>query len=407
MAHANPGRPDPSQNPPNPKEGTGTADIRVYRRGRWWYIDLRSLGGPRTTMRDPAAPGWPEAGPRTEDERLARTWRAAYIAHLQAELASTEERETGNFRSLGAAADAFYDHRVLHHEPSTASGSRTALTHLREALGDGVRPAEISSRQLQDVIDGFLRDDYEPSTVRNTRNHWSVFFGWLDVDPNPVRRTTVPAPDEREKKAWDARERQRIRDAADSLDARSPSQKPSRRLLVEVLFCMGPRVQEAAAVRWERIDDLARTARLTEQVSRQSNKPKPLKGAGPRTTVILPEWWEVHRKKGVGLILADKDEKPVPARKLYDLVAEVLVEAGVKEVGEAAHQFRHTYAFQFLDRGGTMEQLQKVLGHEDIRTTQRYYDHWTSEHASKAGVVAIYGSTRSIRRLPRMARRTA
>lgn len=85
-------------------------------------------------------------------------------------------------------------------------------------------------------------------------------------------------------------------------------------------------------------------------------------------------------------------------------MCDILEEAGLKRLGEAAHQFRHTYAFLFLERGGTMEQLQKCLGHGKITTTQEYYDHFTSEHAARAGVDSIYGGRSSRRRGPRRVR---
>jgi integrase len=36
------------------------------------------------------------------------------------------------------------------------------------------------------------------------------------------------------------------------------------------------------------------------------------------------------------------------------------------------HQMRHTFACQWMDRGGNLGALQQVMGHASIGTTQRY-----------------------------------
>ena len=47
------------------------------------------------------------------------------------------------------------------------------------------------------------------------------------------------------------------------------------------------------------------------------------------------------------------------------------------------HDMRHSFAVNFLNRGGNLEHLQRLLGHSKITTTQRYLRFKTGEIASK------------------------
>ena len=51
------------------------------------------------------------------------------------------------------------------------------------------------------------------------------------------------------------------------------------------------------------------------------------------------------------------------------------------------HDMRHSFAVNFLNRGGTLEHLQRLLGHSKITTTQRYLRFKTGEIASKMMVM--------------------
>lgn len=47
------------------------------------------------------------------------------------------------------------------------------------------------------------------------------------------------------------------------------------------------------------------------------------------------------------------------------------------------HMFRHTFAVEFLLSEGTLEDLQKLLGHSTIKTTSKHYEHWCKSRQDK------------------------
>ncbi len=51
--------------------------------------------------------------------------------------------------------------------------------------------------------------------------------------------------------------------------------------------------------------------------------------------------------------------------------------------GQNTHVFRHTFASRFMEAGGNILVLQKILGHSDIKMTMRY-SHFSPDHLIQA-----------------------
>jgi integrase len=373
-------------------EPTSAADAvresRVFRKGAWYHIDLRWREGGRPVLRDPHAPA---GGARTADEDTAREWAQEYDRRWREEQDKKNSRRPGEHRTLAGAIEAFLKHRSLHRASSTVSGDRTALTQLYEEVGGARSPASVTSSELQTFCDGFLAAGYASSSVCNTFYHLSAFFQFAKVIPNPVDGIELPKAVPTNVVPWSPEECDRLREAADAIDAHNGDRDRTRRRLVEFLLATGLRIQEAAAARWERIDESERTIYVDAQIGRDSGRSTLPKRGIIRTAAILPSWWGFHAPGATGLLFSEEQGKPVPYRRLYDWVVEVLRNANLKKKGEAAHQFRHTYAFDFLKRGGSIHHLAKCLGHGSIKTTEKYYDRFTSDHAARAAAEQFYG----------------
>ncbi len=66
-------------------------------------------------------------------------------------------------------------------------------------------------------------------------------------------------------------------------------------------------------------------------------------------------------------------------------------EAEVKHIG--MHGFRHTFARLYLENGGTLTDLQHILGHSTPQLTYSYYAHFDKDHVvRRANVVSVTGN---------------
>ena len=363
----------------SPKE----AGPRIYqdKKTGLFHMDLRKWGGGRPVIRDPNAREGESRGTRNRKE--AKEWAIKIQQAWRKRQAEEEFIATGIYRRLDLAADAVVGKMKLELKPSTVAATRTALSHLRAVVGDDKDPARITEIDIVRLLSAMQARGLKPNTLWLTRVRLSRFFDAIKVSPNPVQDIEM-SEDAPNVKPWTAEEVRRIRAAADELDSERKSGVTfSYRRLVEFLLCTGARIQEAAGAEWDDVLTEAGIARILRQIARETNLPRATKARRMRAVILLKEWKAVHDPSGQGLIFTLREGEAIGYRKLYDLVKAVLVRAGLKERGECAHKFRHTYAYLVIKRKGTLHQLSESLGHTRIATTEKYYKHFASEETAR------------------------
>ena len=77
------------------------------------------------------------------------------------------------------------------------------------------------------------------------------------------------------------------------------------------------------------------------------------------------ELWDEH-----DLVFCQPTGRPIDPRRDWDEWMAVLGEAGVRRV--RVHDGRHTAGTLLIEQGVHVRAVQEILGHADVRTTQRY-----------------------------------
>ncbi|HKO16250.1 MAG TPA: tyrosine-type recombinase/integrase, partial [Gemmatimonadaceae bacterium] len=354
-------------------------------------------------LRNPAAPGWPARGERTEHQDVAERWKWKYIDVLGDDARRAQIGLRPRAQPLGATVARFLAERELTAAFCTRRGDSTVLeTHLIGAWGAAHDAEGIDRAALQTLFSALAAAGYAPGTLQKYLVTVGAFFTWLgrvDAD-NPARGVVLPAIATTDVRTFTLDELEDLRAAADDFDAGRVVLQGSRRTpfpmrrAVELGLGMGGRQAELFALEWPAFREASCTVRLTVQLARDGRALAPLKGKRARTTLVLPSWWAHHERRGRGRILGlEQLDGPRVLHLAYRWINYLYDHAGLNAQGQAWHVLRHTYARIFVEAGGRLEELQKSLGHTSILTTEQAYGHLSEDAAATLARQRIYGTS--------------
>jgi integrase/recombinase XerC len=204
------------------------------------------------------------------------------------------------------------------------------------------------------------------TTLARKQSALRAFFAWLRrsepdlVDPTATLR--APKLPKALPRALDA-------DAVLAM-VRAPAAEGARALrdhaAMLLMYGLGLRLAEVATLRDEDLDLEARTARVLGKGSKERIVPVP-EGCGPGLAA-----YRAQRPAGAGpFFLVGRDPgRPLSTRSLARLVDA----AALRALGRHAtpHQLRHSFATHLLAGGANLREIQALLGHASLSTTQRY-----------------------------------
>jgi len=148
------------------------------------------------------------------------------------------------------------------------------------------------------------------------------------------------------------------------------------RPIVMMYLYHGLRGAEVRDLRWGDLD-----------LKRAVAKVRTVKGGPPRSIILDPDLLATLKAlpRGIGQahVFLNSKNRPYGKTTLWRIVRRALDAAGFPRV-DPKDASRHSYASQLLRRGADVRSTQYLLGHADIRTTQRY-THVLTEDQEKWG----------------------
>lgn len=244
-------------------------------------------------------------------------------------------------------------------------------------------PVHLTREAVLSAFAAFART-HAPASIRRCRSTWMGFCRWLVthrelLEVNPVE--FVEPPKARRWRPLPLSEEDLARVVA---AAQTPYERARRpwaeleRALCALFVGAGLRVSEAMSLR---VGDVRRSPTehtklsVTGKGGVTRTVPVP-----PEVTAVLDEYLESRRQRLGGFqptdrLLVRPDGRPLTHNAVDHLVRGWFRRAGVAPPpGALAHSLRHTYATLLVEQSGSVPEVQRLLGHADMSTTQAYID---------------------------------
>lgn len=146
------------------------------------------------------------------------------------------------------------------------------------------------------------------------------------------------------------------------------------RAIVEFLYGTGIRVGELVALDVRDLELPSRQVRVLGKGRKERVVPI------PKTALdVLSLWVEARRRPGMlaePLFISLTPSKDGKLRRLGDRDVRRILSARARAAGIAdrvhPHRLRHSYATHLLDMGADLREIQELLGHSSLSTTQKY-----------------------------------
>ncbi|MBX9788321.1 MAG: site-specific tyrosine recombinase XerD [Pirellulales bacterium] len=246
------------------------------------------------------------------------------------------------------------------------------LRRFREWLG-GRNATRLSIRELADYAAWLSKLQLAPASIGRHIVSLRMFYRYLQlegvVDENLAELLGSP-------KLWE-----RVPHVLNSLQLdklfacpRAPQPAWRRdRAILELLYATGCRVSELAGIKLEDVH-------LGENYCRCHGKGKKerLVPLGKRAATALEDYLQQERPTFVAgrspaptWLFVSRHGRPLARQRIWELIKRYAVQAGAP-ADVSPHWLRHTFATHLLSGGADLRQVQELLGHANIATTQIY-----------------------------------
>ncbi len=233
----------------------------------------------------------------------------------------------------------------------------------------------------------FLHRRNKKSSIARKISTLRSFFRYLIreqvISFNPAKSVSTPKVEKTLPTTLTVDEAFRLMESPKSFPEKpSAASKESRlrdRAILELLYSSGLRVSELVGLNFNQLDSDLGIVRVMGKGRKERIVP-----VGAKAIEALKAYFEERRVfKGENPIFINSFGGRLTARSVGRLIKKYTRHSGIfRRV--SPHSLRHTFATHLLDAGADIREIQEMLGHSSLSTTQRY------THVSMGKLMEVY-----------------
>ena len=212
------------------------------------------------------------------------------------------------------------------------------------------------------------------STIGTYQRRLHTFFEWLFIKghvlSNPIKQMKKIKLNYSDPKSIRKPDMDKIRTAVESRPSSLLHLKRDRAMVAVFLFT-GIRLGELLGLKVTDVDFIRQTLRVDGETSK--SKRTRFIPLNPHVTLVLDDYLQERNKKRfyttASLFVSLHEDRGLSKDGLKHWVKRLVKLSGVKF---HSHRFRHTFASNLGASGVSAIQIQKLMGHTDLRMTQAY-----------------------------------
>lgn len=249
---------------------------------------------------------------------------------------------------------------IMMHKKSWQQDEKMIQNWMMPLLGRLKMP-DIARQDIEAFQSSLFNKGKKPGTVNRYMSLLKYIFNlaerWEVIDKSPARNISNLADNNHKERFLTGRETENL------LEALKKAQSKVVPDIIELLILTGARKSEVAGLKWEELDLIKGVWVLPpERNKAKTKKTIPLSKAA----VTL-----LNRRKGNDSeYVFPNPDTGEPLKHFHSTWDRIRKKAGIPDV--RIHDLRHNFASLLINSGRSLYEVQKLLGHSQISTTQRY-----------------------------------